>query len=209
MIEGSALNFGGSNSVCYISRTRHRVRVMIGLHNGTNVYLGKNMYINNTLQVLAAEHQSVFVGDDCLISHGVMIRTADPHLIYDCETLTRVNPASSVIVGDHVWIGQEVLILKGTLIGSGSIIGAKTVISGKMVNSNTVWAGDPARCIKEGVFFLSDCTNLWDYKQTHESIMQTKEVQEKYTFKSSKKLSFNQLDLVDLIRNNNKDRLAM
>ena len=96
-----------------------------------------------------------------MFSFGIFVRTADPHLIYDSTTKGRINPSASVFIGDHVWVGQDVLILKGTRIGSGSIVGGATCIAGKMIPSNVTIGGNPARIIRENVFFLPNCVHSW------------------------------------------------
>lgn len=44
-------------------------------------------------------------------------------------------------------------MLKGTRIDSGSIIGGGSVISGKVVGHNSLWAGNPSKCLKTRVFW--------------------------------------------------------
>jgi len=99
-----------------------------------------------------SERSYVFIGDDAMFSQSVVIRTADPHLIFDCESGQRINPTKPVIIGDHVWLGQEVNVLKGVTIGSGSILAAGAMIT-KTLPSNAVAGGNPARVIKTGVFW--------------------------------------------------------
>lgn len=209
-IDQSSFNFRGNNSVCFVSFTKYEVRLFVDLYTDCSTYFGKNMYVNvRPMTVLAAEGQSVFVGDDCIISHAVMIRTADPHLIYSSTSLKRINLANSVIVGDHVWIGQGVLILKGTFIGSGSVLGANAVISGKSVKSNSIWAGNPAKCIKENVFWCRDCTNSWDIKQVQNAMVQTEATKNKFTFFKDSTKNRAQFDFVELIKSNDRNRFAI
>lgn len=136
--------------------------------------MGKDNYINGRLSVILSEQKHVIFGSDCAISFGVWIRTAAPHLVYDAETKQRLNPSKSVFVGDHVWIGQSAMLLKGTQISSGSIIGAGSVVAGKRIPANTSWAGNPARQVKEGIFWSGQCVHRWQDKETEEfKVMQT------------------------------------
>ena len=86
------------------------------------------------------------------MSFETYFRTADPHIIYDCITKERINFSKSILVGDKVWIGQQSLILKGTTIGSGAIVGGHSVVSNKTIKSNLLYAGNPAKKIRENVF---------------------------------------------------------
>ncbi|MCD4781633.1 MAG: acyltransferase [Candidatus Omnitrophica bacterium] len=53
-----------------------------------------------------------------------------------------------VTIEDDVWIGGGCLILKGVMVGTGAVIGARSVIT-KDIPPFTLWAGNPARLIKE------------------------------------------------------------
>lgn len=104
-----------------------------------------------------------------MLSYETSFRTSDPHPIYNIDTNKRINYAKSIYIGDHVWIGQQCLILKNSKIYSGSIIGGHSVISGKEVYSNTSWAGNPGKLIKEGVFFT--CESAHDF--TNDDLIKT------------------------------------
>ena len=135
------------------------LKIDTSLGNDSVLYIGKNVYTNKCVHIYATERENIIIGNECLLSYDVTFRTADPHLIYDCISKNRINFSNSILIGDHVWIGQEALILKKTTIHSGSIIGGKAVISNKNILSNTMWAGNPARKIKDNVFFVSDATH--------------------------------------------------
>lgn len=72
----------------------------------------------------------------------------------------------SVFIGDKVWVGQNVTLLKGTKVYSGSILGASSVASNKKILSNSVVAGNPARTIKENVFWNGRCVHGFDDRTT-------------------------------------------
>lgn len=157
----SSIKFCGNNSVMCLSRSRHPYIISTDVYNNSTIYIGENCYFNGQLHVIASEQQNIVIGGDCLFSFGIFIRTADPHLIYDSATKRKINPSASVFIGDHVWIGQSALLLKGTQIGSGSIIGGASCVAGKRIPSNVSAAGNPARVVRENVFFLSDCVHSW------------------------------------------------
>lgn len=166
-IVNSEIKINGDNSVCYIRPQKTPLYADFTVNGGCCVFIGKNTYTNGKLYLIASERQNILIGDDGLFSFGIWIRTADPHLLYDCESKERINPSMSVLIGDHVWVGQNALILKGTHIGSGSIIGAASVVSHKTVGSNCAAVGNPAKVIKSGVFFTKDCVHNWSKeKQT-------------------------------------------
>lgn len=143
VIENSIIRFSGDNSIIVLGSSKHPYKLNATIYNNCSLLIGRNCYFNGPLNVIVSEEQDVVIGNDCLISFGIWVRTADPHLIYDCATCTRINPSRNIVVGDHVWIGQAATILKNTIIGSGSIIGATSLVSGKRIPSNTSWGGIP------------------------------------------------------------------
>ncbi len=162
-LKGSGLYFKGDHSVIFLGASKYEYKLFVALYHDSVFHMGQHNYINQKMTVLLSEQRHCFIGDYGVFSFHVYIRNSDPHLIYDCSTRARINPTQSVYIGDHVWIGQDALVLKGTKIHSGSIIGGMSVVAGKTIPSNTVWAGNPARQIREGVFWDRSCVH--DYRE--------------------------------------------
>lgn len=170
-IKNSTICFWGDHSVIYLSASKSAYFVDISAFNNSTVFIGEKNYFNPTYAIVlvAGEQQNIVIGKDGLFSHGIYMRTTDPHLVYDSLSKKRLNRSKSIFVGDHVWIGQNALLLKGTKVGSGAIVGANAVLAGKQVPSNVSVAGNPARVIQKNVFFWRECVNGW-----------TDEITEKY-----------------------------
>ncbi len=180
-IKDSKIEFFSNNAVVYLSKNAPRYySVSIHVYGATSVFIGKSCSFNKQLTLVTSERQNIIIGNDCMFSFGIYVRCADPHLIYDISSKKRINPSKSVIIGDHVWIGQSALILKGTTIGSGSIVSANAVTT-KKYPSNSCIAGNPARIVKENVFFTRDCVHDW----------QTTEMSDKYEYMDTDRFVFN------------------
>ncbi len=164
----SNITFNGDNALIILSKNIHSYIVNISVNNDCLVFFGNDTYINGRLNIVVSEQSNVIIGNECLISFECWIRTADPHIIYDTETRNRINPSKSIFIGDHVWIGQHSFILKGSQVGSGSIIGGMSVVAGKKIESNCSYAGNPAKKIREGVFFTGDCVHTYREKETQQ-----------------------------------------
>lgn len=165
-LVNSSITFNGNDSVVYLSQNRHNYILSVSA-NGENVfYMGKNNYMNGVLSIILSERKHCLIGDNCLLSFGIWIRNADPHLVYDCESNQRINPSKSIFIGDHVWVGQSAMILKGTKIDSGSIIGAMSLVAGKSIPSNESWGGNPCRQIAKNIFWEDSCVHKWDRSMT-------------------------------------------
>lgn len=167
-LKNARISFKGSGGVVYLAASKHPIYAEIIVWDGSTFFLGSNSYINpgEPLHAVASERRTIFIGDDALVSFGVWMRTADPHLVYRVSDMTRVNQSKDVVVGDHVWLGQEALLLKGTVVGSGSIVAARAVCAGKRIPSNTSWAGNPARQVAEGVFFSKQSVHAFSPEQS-------------------------------------------
>ena len=115
----------------------------IGDHKG-EIIIGKYSLITPGVRIMAAE--KIKIGDACMIAHGVYISDADWHGIYDrAEPVGQTKP---VILEDNVWIGDSAIICKGVTVGKNSIIGAGAIVT-KDVPQNSIFAGNPAKLVKE------------------------------------------------------------
>lgn len=150
-LNKSELNFNGCNSLIYFGTSEHKVNISVW--NDSVCHCGKFVTYPTTTGFVLSEHKHIFMGDRCMISVNVMIHNSDHHLIYSCNDRNRINSTKSIYIGDHVWLGRQVSILKGTQIDSGSIIGWNSIVAGKKIPHNSIWAGNPARPIKNGVFW--------------------------------------------------------
>ena len=170
VLNGSNLIFNGNNSIIYLSSNYNHYKLSVNIFNNSVLFIDENNYFNSILYMILSEEKSIFIGKDCLFTHGIWIRLADPHLIYDMATMERINLTEDVYIGDHVWIAQEALLLRGTEIGSGSIIGAKSVIGSKKIESNSNCAGNPPQTIQKNIFFDGKSVHRYTEKETEESM---------------------------------------
>lgn len=112
-----------------------------------NIFLGENSYINGGF-IIASKNANIRIGNFCMISHNVHIRT-DSHNFSDNSTpmLHQGHSEKDINIGDNVWIGFGVQILSGIRIGSNSIVAAGSVVT-KDVPPYSIVAGVPAKIIK-------------------------------------------------------------
>lgn len=118
--------------------------------NGGRIHFGKDSTVNGRGEFAALEGASVEIGERCMISTDVQLRTGDSHIIYN-ESGQRINFSKSISIGNHVWLGVKSMCLKGTMIADDSIVGAMSLVSGKFEKTNCIIAGVPAKVLKEDV----------------------------------------------------------
>lgn len=112
---------------------------------GNLIQLGNNVFVGACCQFNSST--KIVVGDNCLIaSNTTFVDTGHENLL---GKLINLQPCifEEIVVGDDVWIGTQCAILKGVTIGNGSIIGAGSVVN-KSIPPNQIWAGVPARFIR-------------------------------------------------------------
>lgn len=113
--------------------------------NGENVELGdyssigKNSLIPNNTKI----------GNYVMIAQDLYI-IANNHAFSDITTpmyFQHNELKLETIIDDDIWIGAKVIITPGRKIAKGSIIGAGSVVT-KNIPENQIWAGNPAKFIK-------------------------------------------------------------
>lgn len=99
---------------------------------------------------ICQDGKAILIGDDCMFSNQVIIRTSDGHSIWEAGGTRRISMPDNVIIGPHVWLGNSARVSKGTIIGRGTIVGQLSLAIG-ILKENCIYGGLPARLIKENV----------------------------------------------------------
>ncbi len=167
-----SLSFQGSDNICLIEENSavqgaidchtNCIAVILGgqhaLSLGVNLYHGGQIFWGRAARTYGCRiwthgGKRVIVGDDCLFSEGISIRTSDHHSIIDLDDGSQLNHPADVVIGRHVWVSPEVKIMPGVRIGTGAIIGIGAVVT-KDVPAAEMWAGVPARCLRQNVSWV-------------------------------------------------------
>jgi acetyltransferase-like isoleucine patch superfamily enzyme len=89
------------------------------------------------------------IGDKVSIGHRTSILTTE-HGYDDPAVPIKQQPLQlkPVKIGSNVWIGANVTILAGVDIAPGCVIGAGSVVTASIAQSDSIYAGVPARFIR-------------------------------------------------------------
>ena len=117
-------------------------RAMILKLGGVNIRGHALIYGGVCIDTVAPD--MIYIGNHVAITSGVKILT---HYL-DPNYKGRIFRFGEVHIEDDVFIGLNVIICNSVSIGKGSIIGAGSVVT-KDIPPYQVWAGNPARFIKE------------------------------------------------------------
>jgi acetyltransferase-like isoleucine patch superfamily enzyme len=93
----------------------------------------------------------VTIGQDCMFSREIEVRSTDVHKIYDMTSGEHLNPARPVVIGDGVWVAARAFISKGAIVPQGSIVGAASFVNRAFDTPNVIIAGSPAKVVKTNV----------------------------------------------------------
>ncbi|WP_155633236.1 acyltransferase [Burkholderia stagnalis] len=115
----------------------------------TSIVIGRGTTVVEAKFFAVERGASIRVGENCLFSWNIELRTSDWHSLLNEEGL-RINPPAPVNLGSRVWVGSDVRILKGVTVHDEGIIGTGSIVT-KDVPSRTAVAGNPARIIKQNV----------------------------------------------------------
>lgn len=121
--------------------------VKINVHDSGELVFGENFIVNAETSIVCRK-QIVF-GRKNLISWQCMITDTDFHTMW--QHGERINDDQPVCFGERVWVGMRVTILKGAKIANGAVIGAGSIVSQHLDNENCVYAGNPAKIVKDDI----------------------------------------------------------
>lgn len=112
--------------------------------SGNEITIGHNTRFTGYCHLACIEGTNINVGERCLFSSDVIIRTGDSHSILNMDG-KRTNLSMNISIGDHVWIGNKVIILKGTEISDDSVVGTGAIVIKQKFEKNSMIVGSPAK----------------------------------------------------------------
>ena len=112
--------------------------------------IGRDVGISSS-HIVASD--TVTIEDNVKIGGGCYVMDTDFHSMSPLERLSpdtdrTGTKTAPVTIRENAFIGAASIILKGVTIGKNSIIGAGSVVTGN-IPDNQLWAGNPARFIKQ------------------------------------------------------------
>lgn len=123
------------------------------------VTIGEYSYLNTRVIVFSCREHPVTIGKFCSIGCNVSLVSANSHNMKELTTSPwreRIFGEKSkeigapITIGHDVWIGTGAIILPGVTIGTGAVVGAGSIVtSGTEIKPYEVWAGNPAKKIKD------------------------------------------------------------
>lgn len=140
----------GIGNVVHFKKNCHYIGLINITGTSMNVNIGENTHINGA--EITCRDQDIIIGNDCLLSNKIVIRSSDTHKIFCNKTNTQINKAiKPVIISDNVWIGQSVFIGKNVTVPYGSVVAAGSIITRTITEESVVIGGVRGEILKRDI----------------------------------------------------------
>lgn len=140
-------NFKMNNGVKY-SDSGMNGKCRIEVRDAAILTIGDNVGMSDTTITC---HEEITIGNNVLLGVGCQIRDTDNHSLKPQDRLNGLDwknkKNAPIVIKDNVFIGANSFIMKGVTVGENAIIGACSVVT-KNIPANEIWAGNPAKFIK-------------------------------------------------------------
>lgn len=117
---------------------------------GNRIFIGSKTSAGG-VNIICGEGTTVRLGDDCMLSFAIEIRSTDSHAIFDKDSGERVNCAQDIVIGNHVWVGAYAVVLGGSEVPDGCVIGIRSLLSSVCDEPDAIYGGVPARKIRQNI----------------------------------------------------------
>lgn len=168
--ENIGIHYSGKNNLLEIGRNLSVDHLEIYFGNKGFCSIGNHTSVMQA--VCMVSDAALKIGENCMLSCGIVLRTHDDHHIFDRLTHQRINVPKDVVIGKQVWIGYDVSLLAGAQIGAGSIVAARAVTSSRF-GEYVLIAGCPAKVIRENVCWSRDNTAYFQRSRLEECVDQS------------------------------------
>lgn len=122
--------------------------------NNCKIHISSNTTAEGANFSCVEDNSSIYIGNDCMLSYNIDLRTSDSHSIIDEEN-HRVNLPANIYLGNHVWVGAYVKILKGVNISDNCVIALGTVVT-KSFSNNVLIGGIPGIILKKNINWMRE-----------------------------------------------------
>lgn len=141
----------GNNNKVVIGKASYLEKTDIHVEDGNcTILIGERTFIGPSHLAVTENGSRLTIGNDCMISSHVQIRTGDSHSIIN-KLGERMNYAKDVLISDNVWIGEDAKILKGVELGIQTIVSTGAIVTKSFRSGNLLLGGIPAKILKDGI----------------------------------------------------------
>ncbi len=159
-IRQSTIRIDGNNSEFIIKSNCTLHYNYFSLYDSSKVEIGDNFTCYGGSYSICG-HSKLTIGNNCLFSNNLYLRTDDGHTIIDKFSHAPLNSPNDINIGNHVWVATKCSILKGSKISDNSIVALGSVVNKKFETENCLLGGVCAKIIKTNISW--DNRNFYEY----------------------------------------------
>ncbi|MGZ8969762.1 MAG: acyltransferase [Telluria sp.] len=154
-IQGGDFQLKGNNNRFIIGPGVKIGHLKVIIQDESIINIGSQTTIEQAY-FLSRDKRKIEIGQDCMISFQIDLRTSDAHGIYETDGNALINPPGDIILDNHVWLGQGTMISMNVRVASNAVVGARSFLRNLDVASGCIYAGSPARLVRSGVFWTRE-----------------------------------------------------
>lgn len=172
---GNGCVFKGNNTIRVVNQSTISLGTKCIMNHGDilsydNISIGDRTNLGGYARIIANIKSPISIGNGCLFSRNIQVRSGDGHTIFDLEKKISLLEEKNrfVNIGEHVWIGSSVTVLHNADIGNGCVIGTGSLVN-KNFKDNCLIAGSPAKIIRNSIVW--DDEDGLEYKDYEERML--------------------------------------
>lgn len=134
------------------------------LQKNASLVIGQHFTIERNYNIHADTDTLIKIGDDCMFSSDILLRSNDGHAVFDIISGENINSSSCIrknrklVIGNHVWVAMRSAVMYGAKLEDSSIIGPMSMVKSEIPN-NCMAEGVPAKIIRRNVTWnIEECS---------------------------------------------------
>ena len=152
--EKVSVTFLRDNAKLTIGNGLFARKLKIVLDKNTNISIGNYFGVNDVFMTTnGGIGTSIKIGNSCMFSLDVTLRTSDGHVIYDIENKEVINASKDITIENRVWLCAKSTVLKGAKLSANTVVGYGAIVVDEFSEKNCIIAGIPAKIVKENIMW--------------------------------------------------------
>lgn len=153
------------NNSLIIFNGRTEIRGGVIIENDGTIEFKKDVRIGENCEIMCQDN--IVFGDRVSIGFETQVMDTDFHFVLNMEKQKIRNCHKPTIINNGAWVSSNCKVMKGTVIPEGAIVAGNSLFNQdySSLPQNTLFAGSPAKPIKEGFRRIQNMTSEKQIKE--------------------------------------------